>query len=99
MRCCRPSRSSCLALGPRVLRNVGGISSGPWGAFGAHLEDSSFRKAIQQLSPAVDNFSVDFSCRMRSFSLFVKAQAVDSCVFLHKDVGFTFVDGEDLVFV
>ncbi len=41
----------------------------PWGAFGAHLEDglvnSSFRKAAQQVSPAVG----DFSCRMRFHSV------------------------------
>ncbi len=62
------SSNSCLALGPRASRNVGGISSGP----GAHLariwrmvsSSSSFRKAVQQLSPAVGDFSVDFSCRM-----------------------------------
>ncbi len=60
------SSSSCLALGPRHLRNVGGF----------HLarisSSSSILKAAQQLSPAVGDFSVDFSCRMRFLSSLLK---------------------------
>ncbi len=63
------SCSSCLALGPKAFRNVGGMLSGP-GAPLARIwrmtsSGSSFRKAAQQLSPAVGDFSVDFSYRMR----------------------------------
>ncbi len=66
------SRSSCLALGPRILRNVGGILSGPM-ALLARIwrmasSSSSFRKGAQQLPPAVGDFSVDFSSRMRFLS-------------------------------
>ncbi len=68
--------SSCLALGPRALRNVGGISSGP-GAPLARIwrmasSSSSNLKAAQQLSPAVGDFNVDFSCRMRLLSSLLK---------------------------
>ncbi len=44
--------SSCIALGPRALRDVAGISFCLRGAFGAHLEDGlvelRFSKAVQQ---------------------------------------------------
>ncbi len=70
------SRSSFLALGPRALRNVGGISPGP-GAPLARIwrmasSMSSFRKVEQHLSPAVGDFSVDFSCRIRLLSPLLK---------------------------
>ncbi len=65
--------SSCLALGPRALRDVlrgRGVSSGLvtplvriWRTASS---SSSFHKAAQQLSPAVGDFSVDFSCRTLS---------------------------------
>ncbi len=63
------SSSSCLALDPRDLMNVGGITPGPGaplaGIWGMASLSSSFCKAARQLSPAVNGFSVDFRCRMR----------------------------------
>ncbi len=83
----RMSSSSCLALGPRALRNVGGISSGP-GTPLARIwrmasSSSSFLKAAQHISPAVGDFSVDFDCRMLFLSYLLK-----------QGVGFASVGGE-----
>ncbi len=62
------SSSSCLALDPRAMRNVRGISSGPAAPLARiwRLASSSVSilKAAQQLSPAVGDFSVEFSCLM-----------------------------------
>ncbi len=61
--------SSCLALDPSDLMNVGVISSGPGAPLAGILKmassSSSCCKAAHQLSPAVGGFSVDFRCRMR----------------------------------
>ncbi len=70
------SSSSCLALGPRALRNVGGISSGPVAPsaliWRMASSSSSFLKATQQLSPANGSFSVDFSYPMQFLSSLLK---------------------------
>ncbi len=70
------SSCSCLSLGPRTLRSVEGKSSGPgpplariWRMVSS---SSSFRKAAQQFSPAVGDFCVDFSYRMRFLSSLLK---------------------------
>ncbi len=68
------SSSSCLVIAPRAFRNVGGgISPGvvaPLARIRRLASSSfSFRKAAQQLSPAAGDFSVDFSCLMRSVGL------------------------------
>ncbi len=70
------SSSSCLALGPRALRNVGWISPGPGAPLVRIWRVASsipfFRKVEQQLSPAVGDFSVDVSCRVRFLSSLLK---------------------------
>ncbi len=59
------SSSSCLALGPWApLVRIWRIAS----------LSSSFRKTTQQLSPAVDDISVDFSCRMRFVSFLLNRE-------------------------
>ncbi len=93
-----PSRS-CLALSPRALRNVGGMSSGPWGAFGAHLEVCITRSLLVKGHTAA-------LYRLRRFMqpeayhfIFVRAQAVGNCGFLHKGISFFFVGGSDSIHV
>ncbi len=82
------SSSSCLALGPRGLRNVGGITFGPV-AFLARIwrmasSSSSFRKEAQQLPPAVGNFSVDLSRRMRFLSSLLNHGRLTAAYFFMK---------------
>ncbi len=59
------SSSSCLALGPRALRNIGDIIW-PWGAFGAHLEDGLIELLLSQGSAAAFSCSRGFQ---RGFQL------------------------------
>ncbi len=65
--------SSCLALGPRALRKVGGDIIWPRDAFGAHLQDGLVELLLSQSStPTVSDFSMDFRCQMRFLSSLLK---------------------------
>ncbi len=64
----KTSSSSYLVLDPMALRNVGGFRLVLGRIWRMASSNSYFRKAAQQLSPAVSNFS----CRMRFLSSLLK---------------------------